>query len=55
MVDNPPKAIGIIKLLPKEVIKSDNEIPEELLAAVHYYEDDLPHSAMFSTEYRMWF
>jgi len=29
-------------------------IPESLAEAVEFYRNDLPHSAMFSTEYQMW-
>ena len=32
----------------------DGEIPQDLAKAVNFYEDDLPHSAMFPTQYRMW-
>ena len=41
-------------LFPNQCPSSDGEIPEDLAKAVDFYEDDLPHSAMFPTQYRMW-
>ena len=32
----------------------EDEIPSELAQVVNFYQDDLPHSVMFPTEYRMW-
>ena len=50
MVDNSVKTIGILKLLPKDklIMKFQNN-------SQCYYEDDLPYSVMFPTDYRMWF
>ena len=35
-------------------VKGINNVPEVLLQAVDHYQNDLPHAAMFPTEYRMW-
>ena len=49
-------------LLPSECITAaevgedheDIAIPQSLVEAVLFYENDLPHPVMFSTEYHMW-
>ena len=35
-------------------VEVEDEIPSELAQVVNFYQDDLPHSVMFPTEYRMW-
>ena len=52
--DNPSYGTGLLHLVPNQCPSSDGEIPEDLAKAVDFYEDDLPHSAMFPTQYRMW-
>ena len=54
--DNPSHASGLLYLLPSECIslEVEQDLPEELAKAVDFYQDDLPHSLMFPTEYCMW-
>ena len=52
--DNPSYRTGLLHLVPSQCPSTDGEIPEDLAKAVDFYEDDLPHSAMFPTRYRMW-
>ena len=52
--DNPCYGTGLLHLFPSQCPSSDGEIPEDLAKALDFYEDDLTHSAMFPTEYRMW-
>lgn len=56
LIDNPSQVhvISLLNLLPKQVLESDNGIPDLLAAAVDYYKADLPLPVMFPTEYRMW-
>ena len=43
-------------LIPSECIQLETEasLPKELVQAVEFFKDDLPHSVMLSTEYGMW-
>ena len=54
--DNPSHASGLLYFLPSECIslEAEQDLPEELAKAVDFCQDDLPHSLMFPTEYRMW-
>ena len=54
--ENSSHGSGLLYLLPSESIsvEVEDEIPRELAQAVDFYQDDLPHSVMFHTEYRMW-
>ena len=54
--ENSSHGSGLLYLLPSESIsvEVEDEIPRELAQAVDFYQDDLPHSVMFPTEYRMW-
>ena len=54
--ENSSQGSGLLYLLPSESIsvEVEDEIPRELAQAVDFYQDDLPHSVMFPTEYRMW-
>lgn len=37
-----------------ETEDDNTDIPEDLIQAVDVYQNDLPHSSMFPTEYRIW-
>ena len=54
-VDNPAHSIAL-GLLPCECVRveSGDILPSELAQAADLYKEDLPHSAMLSTEYNMW-
>ena len=64
--DSPFCGLGLLHLLPSQCCKSDehpdssskggNElvIPESLVQAVNFYQNDIPHEVMFSTEYLVW-
>ena len=56
--DNPGHIVGLLHLLPSECcgtsINPNADIPEKLESAVEFYTNDLPHSVLFPTEYRMW-
>ena len=54
--DSPSHSSGLLYLLPKESVSLEvaDDVPGALSQAVHFYKDDLPHSQMFSIEYRMW-
>ena len=54
--DNATHGTGLLHLVPSQCSSSDSdgEIPEDLTKDVDFYNDDLPHPAMFPTEYRMW-
>ena len=54
-VDNPAQSIvlGLLYLLPKECVQVSS-IPIELARTAEFYEDDLPHPVMLSTEYATW-
>ena len=55
-VEDPIHGIGLLHLLPTELCKLEleDEVPAELALTVDFYESDLPHSVMFTTEYQMW-
>ena len=63
-LDSPLCGLGFLNLLPSECISAakvsdseDNEdivIPQSLVEAVKFYENNFPHPVMFSTEYHMW-
>ena len=58
--------LGLLQLLPSQCCDSDEHpnhnsngygeeiIPESLAEAVKFYQNDIPHEIMFSTEYQMW-
>ena len=59
--DSPLCGLGLLHLLPSQCCKSDEHlsegevtIPEILIQAVNFYQNDIPHEVMFSTEYHMW-
>ena len=60
-VKSPPQCVGLLHLLPWECSSTatdttdttDNML-EDLATAVEFYEEDLPHSVMLPTEYRLW-
>ena len=58
MVDKQPHriALGLLYLLPGKFIrvKDEDSLPKELALAVEFYEDDLPHPLILSSEYGMW-
>ncbi len=47
---------GLLNLLPTSCIgqEATQKVPMELAQSVQFYKSDLPHSVMFSIEYRMW-
>jgi len=56
-ISNPLNGVGLLHLLPCECCKSkdkDDETPEDLRRTAEFYANDLPHSAIFPVEYRMW-
>ena len=61
-LDSPLCGLGLLHLLPSECISAaevsgnheDIVIPQSLVEAVQFYENDLPHPVMFSTEYHIW-
>ena len=54
--DSPSHSSGLLYLLPKESVslEVEDDVPSALSQAVDSYKDDLPHSQLFSIEYRMW-
>ena len=54
-MEDPIHGIGLLHLLPAELCKLEveDDVPAELALAVDFYESDLPHSVMFTMEYRM--
>ena len=55
-IDKPADGYGLLHLLPSQCCSDgeSDEIPQELIQAVDFYQHDLPHAIMFPTEYRMW-
>ena len=54
-IDTPPECVGLLHLLPRECYSSELEdMPDDLVKAAEFYKEDVPHSAMLPTEYRMW-
>lgn len=55
-VDNSSHLVGLLYLLPSQCsnLTLDEGIPSHLTEAVKFYSNDLPHSILFPTEYRMW-
>ena len=55
-LDQNPMIGGLLQLLPTQCCSADNEdsMPQDLVQAVTFYEQDLPHAAIMPTEYRMW-
>ena len=64
--DSPFCGLALLHLLPSQCCKSDEHsdssskggdelaIPGSLIQAVNFYQNDIPHEVMFSTEYHMW-
>ena len=53
--ETPPHGIGLLQLLPSKGREAiDVDVPAVLSDSVAFYSEDLPHPAIFSTEYRMW-
>ena len=54
-IETPPHGIGLLQLLPSKGREAINvDVPAVLSDSVAFYSEDLPHPAIFSTEYRMW-
>ena len=55
-VDSPPNGSGLLYLLPRECVslEVEEDVPEVLSQAVHFYRDDLPHSQMLPIEKKIW-
>ena len=52
--DNSTCSLGILHPLPSQCLTADILLPEELVHVAEFYNEDLPHSVMLSTEYRFW-
>ena len=54
-IDTPLECVGLLHLLSRECYSSELEdMPDDLVKAAEFYEQDVPHSVMLPTEYRMW-
>ena len=55
-IDNSCCSLGLLHLLPIQCLTAEPDVllPEELVQAAEFYNEDLPHSVMLSTEYKFW-